>query len=145
MCEHCQRPHHSACTFFMCALRQVLFFSTIPHWPHISACGDAWAFLWSLSCTFQAAAYGHWSHLKGFSPLCVRRCDVSWYSWVNDWPQVSHLWGFTPADKAKYLNSMNEKFCPLLITMSPTVNHRVWRYNHRRRTVIEGPVHHAIY
>jgi len=40
---------------------------------------------------------------------------------------------------------MSEKVCPLLITMSPTVNHRVWRYTHRRQTVIEGPVHHAIY
>lgn len=79
--------------FFTWSLRAVLFFNKTSHCLHITAVFNSWTFMWSFSCTFQAAAYLHWVHLKGFSPVWVLMCEDNWIVWTQLNGQISHWYG----------------------------------------------------
>jgi len=57
-------------------------------------------FEWTLACLFFSSDLANFlpqaSHVKGFSPVCVRMCVVRWSERLNDLIQILHWKGFWP-------------------------------------------------
>ena len=54
---------------------------------------------WAVRKVSFANDFGHWGHLKAFSPLWVLRCFFRLPAWLNDFSHTSsyaHLWTFSP-------------------------------------------------
>lgn len=70
-------------------------------------------FMWYRREALREKSFSHISHLKGFSPVWIRRWLLKWLLWLNSRPHSSHLKGRSPKYKTKELEKVNSLLkCP---------------------------------
>lgn len=53
-------------------------------------------FLWVLSAELCLNAWPHESQMNGFSPVCMRRCELKSFDWEKAFEQNWQTYGFSP-------------------------------------------------
>jgi len=76
----------------------------------------AWVLMCRVIISRRQAAYGHWGHLYGFSPVWVLWCVDRWSDRENTCPQTRQVYGLTPVWSLICLVSMSLRAKDLLHT-----------------------------
>lgn len=69
----------------------------------------AWVRMCRVIISRRQAAYGHWGHLYGFSPVWVRWCVDRWSERENTWLQTLQVYGLMPVCRRMWRVSISER------------------------------------
>ena len=66
---------------------------------------STWRFIWSARWSLRLKHRSQWRHLKGFAPVCLRKCLVNSSDLANlhTHPSQEHLYGFSPETRISQL------------------------------------------